>query len=234
MSTLIFSHSKSIVNKAKREASNIADAMEKSGHDWHEWYSKTYDSVLQREMKLFDDYIDIASHLHDRFSCLKQGRDPAKKNWFMITIRPDCNKVTFIMFKDKLLSFLDRKCFLRGSYSFEQKGESDDSLGHGFHVHIIVECTQIGKSQVLRDVLSSWNEWIRNGYISSNCIQVDKTINPDDLRKNYLIEYKSNDGHKEKTKNSDTRWRTLMGLEPIYDFEKASSAKKNILAIAAK
>lgn len=229
MSSIIFSHSKSIVTRAKKEASKVADSMELAGHDWKEWYSKTYDSVIEREMKLFDEYIDLASNLHDRFNSIKQGVDPNKKKWFMITIRPDCNKVTFDMFNKRVLSLLDRKCFLRGSYSFEQKGESDDSIGHGFHVHIIAECTQVGKAQVLRDVLSSWNEWIKNGWISSNCIQVDKSPNPDELKKNYLIDYKSNDGHKEKTKQADQKWRLLLGLQPIYDFEKAFPQNKNLI-----
>lgn len=228
MSSIIFSHSKSIVTKAKKEASKVADTMELSGHDWKEWYSKTYDSVIEREMKLFDEYIDLASNLHDRFTSIKQGIDPNKKKWFMITIRPDCNKITFDMFYTKVLSFLDRKCFLKGSYSFEQKGESNDSLGQGFHAHIIVECTQIGKAQVLRDVLSSWNEWIKNEWISPNCIQVDKSPNHVELKQNYLIDYKSNDGHKEKTKQADLTWRHSLGLQNIYDFEKTLPQNKTL------
>lgn len=70
---------------------------------------------------------------------------------------------------------------------------------------------------------------LKNEWISPNCIQVDKSPNHVELKQNYLIDYKSNDGHKEKTKQADLNWRHKLGLQNIYDFEKTLPQNKPLI-----
>lgn len=145
-------------------------------------------------------YKEIASD----YGLIKQDA----KRTFMITIRPDTNKINFATFKNDVDNFLTRTMFHKIHHcSFEQKGTSLDTLGHGFHVHIISETTCRSKGEVLRNTISTFKR-----YTADNCIQVDVCKNPEETIQNYLIDYKSKDGHKEITKEWDARWREQVGL----------------------
>lgn len=151
---------------------------------------------------------------------IKQGNDAAFaltcKQTYMISIRPDDSKAYFPDFKEKVESFLTRKCFLSYKYSFEQKGTKPEDMGKGFHVHIVANMKQRSKSEVLRDTLSSWKDWIEGGLITANNIHVCITKNGEELVQKYLIEYESDDGHKAATKDYDHQWREAVGLYNLY------------------
>lgn len=211
MASLIFAHSKSIVTRAKKDATKMANQL---AHDdnWKEIYDKTYETILKSELKQFDEYLRVSALLHDRYT---DTLKVTHQNYFL-TIRPDDTKCTFDDFYDKVLRFVKRKCFLHYKLSFEQKGTVPDELGKGFHCHIVAEMKQRSKTEVLRDTLSSWNDWIEKKYIQSNCIQVLTTKNPDQLIDDYLIAYKSDDKHKICTKEMDELWRKQYNLQHIY------------------
>lgn len=211
MASLIFAHSKSIVTRAKKDATKMANQL---AHDdnWKEIYDKTYETILKSELKQFDEYLRVSALLHDRYT---DTLKVTHQNYFL-TIRPDDTKCTFDDFYDKVLRFVKRKCFLHYKLSFEQKGTVPDELGKGFHCHIVAEMKQRSKTEVLRDTLSSWNDWIEKKYIQSNCIQVLTTKNPDQLIDDYLIAYKSDDEHKICTKEMDELWRKQYNLQHIY------------------
>lgn len=213
MASLIFAHSKAIVNRAKKHASNIASMMEESGHDYQEVYDKTYNSYLKSEMTNFDQYLEVSSMLHKRY--LDKIKPPSDKAYF-ITIRPDDSKISFSEFKDKVTKYLQRKCFISYTLSFEQKGTSIDEMGKGFHCHIVAKMKQGSKAEVLRDTLSTWNDWIQNKYIYPNCIEVLITNNPEKLVEQYLVEYISEDDHKAATKSTDSLWREQNNIQNIY------------------
>lgn len=215
MASLIFAHSKSVLNKARKEAMNIGALMERSGLDYQEWYDKTYQSELDKELMRFEEIIGFANTLHERYKAIVGGGHESK---FFITLRPNDTKCTFLEFKEKVEAYVKRKCFIEYEYSFEQKGTNIDDLGKGFHVHIIAKMKQRSKSEVLRDTKSTFNDWITTGKIAENCIEVLVTKNGDKLVQDYLIEYKSDDGHKEVTKKWDYIWREKEGVEKLYSF----------------
>lgn len=129
-------------------------------------------------------------------------------NTFMITIRPECKKINLHTFKKDVDDYLKRKMFKHIHIcSYEQKGTTMDTLGHGYHVHIIAETTCRSKGEVLRNTISTFQQ-----YTAANCIQVDTCKNPEGVMNDYLIDYKSQDGHKEITKEWDSIWRTQEGL----------------------
>lgn len=180
-----------------------------------ELFNKYFDMHSKRtlnELSLMKRMKDIIS---EDFNDLLIGSERSNQSYF-ITIRPDDKKCDFISFKDKVESFVRRACFLEYSYSFEQKGTTPESLGNGFHVHIVAKMKQRSKSEVLRDVMSTWNKWIVEGKLASNCIDVRTTKNPDKVIKDYLLEYKSDDNHKVATQGWDLVWRNSNQLLPIY------------------
>lgn len=186
---------------------------------------KTFKSFLDDKADTINLLCDMMENPDDKYAQAMQrlvdivankSSDVRQKQWYMVTIRPDCTKCHFLEFKEKVETLLERKCFIEGSYSYEQKATSPSDIGTGFHVHIVTKMKQASKGQVLRDVTSSFKDWIDKGFITANNLDVRTTKNPDDLIDNYLLEYKSDDGHKETTQAMDELWRTSMGLKRIY------------------
>jgi len=149
---------------------------------------------------------------------------PPKQSWF-ITIRPKTSDITFKNFMDKVMKFVQRKCFIKYTLSFEQKGTSDETLGDGFHVHIIAEMKQRSKGEVLRDTVSTFS-----GCTAAHCIQVAICKNPEALKDGYLLNYESEDNHKIVTKEWDSKWRSSLGLANIYE----SSACQNQVQVGTQ
>lgn len=134
-----------------------------------------------------------------------------QKQAYFITIRPDASKISFKDFYNQVKHFVDRKCFKEFKLSFEQKGTSEETLGQGFHVHIVANMSQRSKGEVLRDTQSTFSNCT-----APNCIQVLTTKNPQELVDKYLINYESDDQHKEITKSWDALWRQRNHLESLY------------------
>lgn len=137
---------------------------------------------------------------------------------YFITIRPS-DKVSINDLMTITEKLIKRRCFIKGVYSFEQKGTSSSTLGEGIHCHMVAHMTQRSKGEVLRDITSTFKQWIDNGLITTNNIDVRTTYNPEEIVKNYLIDYRSDDGHKEPTKMWDDQWRRESGVEPLYVFD---------------
>lgn len=133
------------------------------------------------------------------------------KQAYFITVRPDTKKVSLHQFYNDVRKFVDRKCFIEYKLSFEQKGVSDETLGDGFHVHIVASMKQRSKGEVLRDTVNTFK-----GYTLANCVQVHTTRNPAELVENYLVNYQSDDGHKAPTQQWDAAWRAREGLANLY------------------
>jgi len=205
------------VTKAKKEAFYKADliVVDNDKDKWKQAYDTEYNNYIERECKVFDEYLRVSSMLHERYL----NTMVTKTQHYFITIRPDDTKCVFEDFKDKVLTFVKRKCFIDYALSFEQKALCPTELGKGFHAHIVANMKQRSKTEVIRDVLSSWNDWITKDYIKANCIQVVTTKNPETIVNDYMIGYKSEDDHKEKTKNWDKIWRSNLSLEEIYRSE---------------
>lgn len=213
MASLIFAKASSALTKAKKaaraEAENLACL---TGRDEDELYKEKLEHHLNMYEREFEQTLEFASRLHDTYKAF-MNKTPQS---YFITIRPDCNQCSLSEFMCKVKSFVERKCFISYTLSYEQKGTSDETIGQGFHVHIVAEMRQRSKTEVIRDVMSSWNGWIKDSKIKSNCIQVDVTRNPTSIVNKYLIEYESEDGHKEVTKEWDAKWRQQNNIDEIY------------------
>lgn len=142
--------------------------------------------------------------------CDELGVNPKGHHYF-ITIRPDDTKVTWPEFFAAMLRLVSRKCFLSYAMTFEQKGLTMDTLGAGFHTHIVARCTQRSKGEVLRDLFSSVKH-----FTAYQCVDVAVCKNPDVHIQRYMIDYESTDGHKMITKEWDSLWREKHEIDPIY------------------
>lgn len=213
MSQLIFSHAKSIRNKQKKAIAYYIKTCEETNTE-PEFVDKLKGNILINEIEEFKEILEISKQLHEVYTNVL---NMDTNNWYFVTIRPDEKKIILEDFRRKVISYLDRKCMKAYYLSFEQKGTSIETLGSGFHAHILIKSTWRSKGECLRDTLSTFNKMCAN-----NCIEIKTTREPEKIRDNYLLDYKSEDGHKEITKEWDTIWRNENKIDPLYTLENSS------------
>lgn len=140
------------------------------------------------------------------------GEAEKVKQTYFITVRPNENDITFDKFYELIGKFVSRKCFKTFTLVFEQKA-TEPPYGKGFHCHILANMSQRSKTEVLRDTQSTFKHCA-----SANCIQVDIVKSSNDMQRitGYILEWKSEDDHKEQTKNADVEWRQQRGLLDAY------------------
>lgn len=204
MSQLIFAQAKSIyrqASKAQEQFNTVSGNIDSDDNTM-------FNNIIRAERTKFKHILRIASMLHEDYEEVVQQK---VTNWYFITVRPDEKRITFADFFAKVRKFLERKCMLKYNVSFEQKGTTDDTIGHGFHVHIVANTKHRSKGECLRDAISTFGTCT-----DANCIQVDTTKTPEIIVKKYLLEYESNDNHKIVTKESDEKWRESIGIKSIY------------------
>lgn len=169
--------------------------------------TEAYIKDIQTALVLRDAVRKLEEETGETLLHVPQG----SKQAYFITVRPDTRKVSLHQFYNDVRKFVDRKCFIEYKLSFEQKGVSDETLGDGFHVHIVASMKQRSKGEVLRDTVNTFK-----GYTLANCVQVHTTRNPAELVENYLVNYQSDDGHKAPTQQWDAAWRAREGLANLY------------------
>lgn len=207
MAQLIFAQAKSIYNKANKHANTMRDNLEQAGYpDASEHASNAYSAIIETEREKFRKILEIAKLLHEDYVQIA-GR--TTENYYFITIRPK-PETTFSEFYSLVYKYTKRASMLHYQLAFEQKNLEGN--GDGFHVHIVCATKHRSKGECLRDTISTFKD-----ICADNCIEVKTTRNPQDIVKNYLLDYKSQDEHKETTKEADALWRTRLGLAHIYD-----------------
>lgn len=205
MSSKIFAFAEKAYRRADKYATKMSMTLGTTEAEEREWYDKLYNSQLNIAKLEFNKILDISEELHNQFL------QKFQKQSYFITVRPDTAKIDFYNFTDIVNSFVHRKCIKKFTLSYEQKGTSEDTLGNGFHVHIICDGTWRSKGEALRDTQSTFKS-----ICAPNCVQVDTTKNPDEVINKYLIEYESKDDHKSCTKEWDDLWRQKLQICNMY------------------
>lgn len=216
MASLIFAQAKAIRKaawKARTEAEKIGRNLQLTEEEIEEQKQIAYDTEIAIAKSDFKEILQIANELHNIYKELKNNED---HNWLFITIRPDPKlNITFNEFYDKVYKYIHRKFFLQYTLTFEQKGTSDNTLGEGFHIHIVADTKWRSTKDSLRDTLSTFNK-----ICSGPGVEIKPTRNPKDIVEKYLTNYESDDNHKISTKEWDIKWRKSLGLEDLYTNEK--------------
>lgn len=131
-------------------------------------------------------------------------------NTYMVTVRPKPGVEWEEFRKQTDKTCMKSKQIEKCAYTYEQKAETEDKLGEGFHMHMVCKWNKPW-SQVLQSCKAAWGK-----LADENCIKVRECPNPEEVLQDYMVDYKSKDGHKDKTKEMDTLWRQRMGLQPVY------------------
>lgn len=186
----------------------MAQNAEDLDNNYKEAYQQAYQLTIKNEVNEFKAILDIAQQLHEVYT---DTLKVSTTNWYFITIRPDQSKINLYEFLRLCEKYVKRKCFKDFTLTFEQKGQTLEDLGNGFHCHIVADSTWRSKGEALRDTISTFNKCC-----AANCIEIKPTRNPDNIIENYMINYKSEDGHKEVTKQWDYIWRENNNLKSLY------------------
>jgi len=171
---------------------------------------------------LFEETIPLALDINDEIKSQAAGRKRSNVG-YMVTVRPKCAWNTFY---DKVCEYVKRKPFENWELVFEQKGPI---LGEGFHFHMIL--TKWGPNLKSKADLLLWTQSSFKDLCAPNCVKVDAIHNDADLItvRSYIYEHKSQDGHKESTRDSDAEWRTSLGLKSKYDHTNGLSSTSAIV-----
>lgn len=172
-------------------------------NDFKEIYDNFYNEHLIACQQEFDHVCNIGIDLMNRFSSkIKTINDNKGDRWYFITVRPP-HDTEWVKFKNDCEQFCNQwqHKWLECVYVFEQKGESEESLGHGFHWHMRFATDTINyyPSHILRDLTKKFN------YVAPNCIRVE-TVKSLERCIEYMQGDKKSDA-KAKAVTMDTLWR---------------------------
>lgn len=157
--------------KAKLECANANDMARGMGvtkdlPDPEEVYDKTITACLTEFDHVCNLGIDLMNRFSGKIKTLKDNGD----RWYFITVRPPPD-TEWNKFRLDCESFCDKweKKWLECVYVYEQKGESEESLGQGFHWHMRIATDTINyyPSHILRDLAKHFN------YVAKNCIRIE-------------------------------------------------------------
>lgn len=168
--------------------------------------------LMEDFRKLAKDIAQSKEHIAlDDDDVRRRSPSLCQRTWF-ITVRPDPN-INFPDFYEACRKMTTRSCWDWYEIAFEQKATDDDTLGYGFHLHMIAK-GKVQKSQIARNLMSTFQKVIGN----SQAIKIEDLKTDDDVQacRNYIVNYESKDGHKVPTKEYDEKWRRQIGLEHIY------------------
>lgn len=149
---------------------------------------------------------------------MKRGTEKITGKWFFITLRPEKkHEHRFTDFKAEVMEYLKRTMFVDWSMVFEQKGETQETIGEGYHCHILCKCADWAtKKKMINDTKSTWKKWL-NGDVPDAFVQIDKveTITDKDNKIRYMNGEKA-DEWKQKAVEMDTVFREHHHLEKLY------------------
>lgn len=137
---------------------------------------------------------------------LQKQMDP--QYWFL-SVRPP-PETTWEQFKKDVAVLID-KVKTDGHYCFEQKGDTEETMGHGFHIHLI--CEHYGTRDAFLKMVKRNFPYITNGIV----LKVLKGLS------NYNKVYGYITGAKEEAKKGaclyDDPWRKSLGLLSLYSIK---------------
>lgn len=164
--------------------------------------------LWERQMYAHEKNVELGLQLLEDFKTRIQSGN--KDRWSLLTVRPPHGTDWEIFLKscnEFIAKWGDK--WSTCEYAYEQKGESIETMGHGFHWHILI-CTQHAnyyRTHIVRDAQRLFT------YVAANCIQVDSIRNLDRARA-YIR------GEKEASKmpavTYDRLWRKSMGIEELF------------------
>lgn len=181
-----------------------------------------YNQAVEAEFRNLERGLQLKPKLDElliKYNITTGKPEMLKDNFMFITLRPaDVHRDRFNDFKHIVLTeYLPRKMFIEYKYAWEQKGETPDEMGHGYHIHILARCPNYLKgTQLKKDTKSTFNKFnngeVHDAFVSYKYVKTKEYFYS--IRA-YMMGYKSDDW-KDPACAMDKPWREKYGLDDLY------------------
>lgn len=180
--------------------------------------------ALYRIRKEFKTELQIRKILQEEFDLAYPDKNKNKcpNDLYKLDIRPppDLNFKDYFKFLKVL--FLNYKLFELEKLVFEQRGDTNENLGFGFHCHSIVKLIQIkkGKTNTLKQIQTIIKKLKLDDTLALNCIEL-KPLKTQEYHSNILkyIDVKTfnkSDISKKPAWDKNEEWRKSLNLKDEY------------------
>jgi len=179
----------------------------------HTLLKKKYTQIISIEHSL--GISSTYNQLEDYYQKLKLAKSQRKGNlWLYLTINPK-KDISFFDFKPAILRFVKRKMFSQFFYSYEQRSSTQENLGQGFHIHLLLKRNiKVPPNKVIRNSKNSFKKFtnVNNSQIFFYRWCPQEYLND---KVAYIKGNKTGEG-KEIKHEMDIEWRQIMGLKEFY------------------
>jgi hypothetical protein len=167
-----------------------------------------------RDMREMEEFEKMDAAIQQQ----KDDKHWGKKQWVFITVNPDpkCKLQAFVT--TVLKRALTKKWITKAYAAFEQRGETQEEAGKGFHVHILLHRGGKSRSQMMKEFKSTFKGLcaLGNPKTEGSILNL-KAI--DDRLVQSKVDYML--GRKTDVKMAkvqiDRWWRQQLGLQPVYE-----------------
>lgn len=198
----------------------MADEDDYAGEEPYNEYKAAFKAhCMDTVKKLISDHMDMAMIVDqiakDKSFCQRSERIKGHK---FITIRPPPN-TPFECFFRAVNEYLTRKWINSFELVFEQKGETEETLGYGFHVHLVVQHKgNKGKSAMIEECQHDFKKYnIQLGGNQPYIVPIQDQKNLEKILNGYMSDWKKNDQLKCAAFSMDEPWRQKVGLLRKYN-----------------
>ncbi len=182
---------------------------------------KKIESIIRMKYEagtLGDKWVNIKKY---EDQCKADCKEVIAKNhnngYVFITINPRSD-VKLETFRDKVDKFVNRNMFTEYRYVFEQRSETEDEMGKGFHAHILLKRNLDYKPSKI--VVNTKNTFKGITQVDNPQILNIQTIGADFAKDKdeYITGVKTGVG-KDKKQEIDILWRKAENIESVYGKE---------------
>lgn len=167
-----------------------------------------YDQEIEACQAEFDQVCNLGVDLMFKFQRkINTIKDNNGERWYFLTVRPPAD-IPFGIFRASCERYCDKwkHKWTECVYVYEQKGETEDTMGQGFHWHCRICTDKINyyNSHIKRDLEKIFT------YVHPACIRVESVKSLE-----RTIEYMSGDKKSDAKKPAvlmDSIWREAVGL----------------------
>lgn len=156
----------------------------------------------------------------DKIEKLRKLKDPdIVKEWYFLTVNPDTSKVSLREFMKTIEKSLSKKWINYYIFVIEQRGETEEELGRGFHTHIIFN-KGIKHCKVVKEMSNTFKNMcdVSNYHL----FNIKNIGEQEKLRKIEYITGTKSDEQKHLKQKMDIIFRQKENLKSFYILEDAS------------
>lgn len=181
-------------------------------------------SVIRKQIRSkFENNSYENKYLQEQYNkCMKTIDE--NKCWYFITINPK-SEISLSEFVKKIQSITNWKILKSGYYVLEQRGTTLDTLGEGFHAHILVDDYTVGHKTLINRLETTLKDYCNKPYKNTiNVVRKSKDNGKETLN-SYMKGAKQDD--KLIKVDMDSKWRDKENLKAIYKWSCKTTDKDN-------